>query len=31
LFSEKIGDKKEIKNKETISEIQQEIDRLKNL
>lgn len=30
LFSEKIGDKKEIKNKETISEIQQEIDRLKN-
>jgi len=28
LFSEKVGDKKEIKNKDTIKEIQQEIDRL---
>lgn len=30
LFSSKIGDKKEIRNKEVIGEIQQEIDRLKN-
>lgn len=28
LFSEKVGDKKEIKNKDVILEIQQEIDRL---
>jgi hypothetical protein len=31
LFSEKVGDKKEIKNKDTILEIQQEIERLNQL
>jgi hypothetical protein len=31
LFSEKVGDKKEIKNKDTILEIQQEIERLDQL
>lgn len=29
LFSEKIGDRKEIKNKEVIDEIKKEIERLK--
>lgn len=31
LFSEKIGDKKEIKNKEAITEIQKEIERLEKI
>jgi hypothetical protein len=31
LFSEKIGDRKEIKNKEVIEEIKKEIERLRNL
>lgn len=31
LFSAKVGDKKEIQNKEVIEEIKAEIDRLKNL
>jgi len=31
LFSEKVGDRKEIKNKEVIEEIKKEIERLRNL